>query len=508
MKTAVLADLHLTDDFGTVKTQVLNWALAAAERSGAELLCCIGDLTAQGSDRQTAEVLRRLTRCAIPCCSTPGNAELRLFPGGRNAVRFDLPPPAGIPIVMIDTAAGEPPQRELAKLEALPDRGGFLLATHNPTANWSENARRIFRDALRRGAVTAVIAGHSHHDAEGILRGLDPDKASGGPPMVAILEQLPDRGWKRSDLVMPGVDPSQWEERERSEFRRNLGVSTMGKSAEALDFAARNRIENVELRPPVEACPETEAAIREWRGRGGRILSLHLPDLDPRNDGSELRAHVALAHRLGCDRVTLHVPRITAARFAEAEAMLLERFGRELRILLENKVTVGIENLHTRRGETAFETRNFGCTIEECRGWILKLRERFGTDRIGFHLDVGHARNNAPISQRENLSDWYAGLGELLNGWHLHQVKPEAGAFLNHHPLTGFYDKLISLGGMFLALNSGQLPRQAPMFLESREWEGNVKAYAALTELLARSGIPREKRTDPIEGICPVENHR
>ena len=53
---------------------------------------------------------------------------------------------------------------------------------------------------------------------------------------------------------------------------------------------------------------------------------------------------------------------------------------------------------------------------------------------------------------------------------------------------------------MFLALNSGQLPRQAPMFLESREWEGNVKAYAALTELLARSGIPQEKRTDPIGG--------
>jgi len=503
MKTVVLADLHLTDDLGTVKTQVLTWALAAAERAGAELLCCIGDLTAQGSDRQTAEVLRRLRSAAIPCCSTPGNAELRMFPDGRNAVRFAIPPAAGIPVVMIDTAANEPPPEELAKLESLPDRSGFLLATHNPTENWSESARRVFQDALRRGAVTAVIAGHSHHDAEGILRGLDPDKASGGPPMAALLEQLPDRSWKRSDLVMPGVDPSEWEERERSEFRRSLGVSSMGKTAEALEFAVRHGIENVELRPPVEECPATTEAICKWRGRGGRILSLHLPDLDPRNDGSELRRHVALAHRLGCDRVTLHVPRITAARFAEAEEALLERFGRDLRLLLENGVTVGIENLHTRRGETAFETRNFGCTIEECRGWILKLRERFGTDRIGFHLDIGHARNNAPISQGENLSDWYAALGDFLNGWHLHQVKPDAGSFLNHHPLTGFYDKLISLGGMFLALNSGQLPRRAPMFLESREWEGNVKAYAALTALLSQSEVAQEKRSGSDRGGIP-----
>ena len=191
-----------------------------------------------------------------------------------------------------------------------------------------------------------------------------------------------------------------------------------------------------------------------------------------------------LAHRLGCDRVTLHVPRVTAAGFAGAKDGLLERFGKCLRILLENDVEIGIENLHTREGETNRETRNFGCTIEECREWILLLRGYFGTTRIGFHLDIGHARNNAPISGWENLSDWYAAMGDLLDGWHLHQVKVKDGKFSNHHPLTGFYDKLISLGGLFLALRAGQLPR-APMFLESREWAGNAEAYAAWMKYLS-----------------------
>ncbi|MBE6379575.1 MAG: hypothetical protein E7047_01450 [Lentisphaerae bacterium] len=484
MKTAILADLHLTDDFNTVKSSVLKWALDTAQQLHVDLLCCIGDLTAQGSDRQTREVLRQLNSCKIPYCSTPGNAEVRIFRDGRNANLFDVPATDDVPVILINTLADEPVAEDLLKLEALPDNSGFLLATHSPQHNWSPSAQAVLQNALRRGAVTAVIAGHSHHDADGILRGLDPDKAAGGPPMLAVLEQMPDRSWLRTDVVMPGIDPADWTAAELADFRSNIGFSTMWDLLPALEFAALYKVANVELRPPVEYNTETLEAVKKWRECGGKTLSLHLPDLKPVDPENKLLEHALLAHKLGCDRVTLHVPRVTASEFANQKERLLEQFGASLQVLLANDITIGIENLHTCAGKNTFETRNFGCTIDECREWILLLRERFNTDKIGFHLDIGHARNNAPLSGKENLSDWYCRMGDLINGWHLHQVEHKDGEFFNHQPLTGFYGKLISLGGMFMALRAGQLPGSTPMFLEARTWEGNVKAYTALMRIL------------------------
>ena len=487
MKTAVLGDLHLTDNFGSVKLAVLEWALRTSRKLGCDCICCIGDMTAQGGGAQTREVLKRLKACGIPFCSTPGNAELRLHPDGRNAAKFDWPPGEGFPLILIDTAMDEPAPGELEKLAALPDRAGFLLATHDPPKFWSARAREILAAARRRGAVTAVIAGHLHHDEAEVLRGLDPDKASGGPPMFAVLEQTCGGDWKRSDVVMPGVDPAEWEESEREAFRRSLGFSTMGESAAALGFAALHRVRNVELRlKGAEDSEKLAEAVSRWRERGGELLSLHLPDLTPGDDSEALEHSVSLALKLGCGRVTLHVPRVTAAGFASAQETLLEKFGRTAGILLEHGVSVGIENLHTCPGADTFESRNFGCTIEECREWISLLREKFTADLIGFHLDIGHCRNNAPISGRENLSDWYCAMGDLVNGWHLHQVTEQGGKFTNHMPLTKWYGKLISLSGLFLALRAGQV-KKAPMFLEARTWEGCKRSFLKLNELLTEA---------------------
>ena len=486
MKIAVLGDLHLTDNFGSVKLSVLEWALQTAAKLECSFICCIGDLTAQGSDRQTEEILKRLKKCGIPFCSTPGNAELRLFPDGRNEAKFNLPPGESFPLILINTAKDEPAAEELNKLAALPEQAGFLLATHNPPAEWSPGAREILAAAQHRGAVTSVIAGHFHHDEEGILRGLDPDKASGGPPMFAVFERMKSGTWTRSDMVMPGVDSVEWTKSEREEFRRNLGFSTMRESVTALEFAALHQVQNVELRlHEAEYSNQLIKAVSKWRSRGGRILSLHLPDLTLRNDEGALEHYAAMALQLGCERVTLHVPRGTAAEFAPAQDILLEKFRKTLGNLLENNISIGIENLHTTPEKNTFETRNFGCNIKECRHWITLLRESFSTDLIGFHLDIGHCRNNAPISGRENLSDWYCSMGDLVNGWHLHQMTASHGKFTNHAPLKGWYEKLISLGGLFLALKAKQL-KPAPMFLESRTWEGNKEAYLKLTEILSK----------------------
>ena len=138
MKTAVLADLHLTDNFNTVKLSVLDWALHEARLRKCDFLCCIGDLTAQGSETQTAEILKRLNTCSIPYFSTPGNAELRIYPDGRTADRFKSEPPAGVPVILIDTAKDEPAPEELSGSDALPDRVGkpvWLVLRHGGLVN-------------------------------------------------------------------------------------------------------------------------------------------------------------------------------------------------------------------------------------------------------------------------------------------------------------------------------------------------------------------------------------
>ena len=483
MKIAILADLHLSDNFTTVKGQVLDWAVTEVRKIACDLVCCIGDMTAQGSREQTAEVLRRLQSMGVPFCSTPGNAELRIFANGETAQAFDIAAPQNMCIVLLNSAAGTPTADELSKLDQIADNAGFLLATHIPPRRWSDEAQAKVQSAMARRAVTAVIAGHSHHDEADILRGLDPDKASGGVPMLTVMSRTQDGSWQRTDHTINGVDPEEWSNQQRLTFADELGISTMWQELEALEFAAVNHIKNVELRMALNDNKELQEAIGKWRKSGGKILSLHLPDLKAADDDGKLAQYARMACKLGCDRVTLHVPKVTAAGFEEHKEKLLKKFADDLDCLLKKNVIIGIENLHTKAGEDTFETRNFGCTIEECYQWIMLLRKRFDTENIGFHLDIGHARNNAPISGKENLSDWYLKMGKFINGWHIHQVTQSAGKFHNHQPMTGFYDKLISLAGLFMAFRAGQLS-QAPMFLESRQWADNIKAYQNLIKKL------------------------
>ena len=269
MKIAVLADLHLTDNFNTVKIPVLDWALNAVREEQCDYICCIGDLTAQGSDKQTEYVLARLNSCGVPYCSTPGNAEARIFADGKNAARFDIPAPANVPVVLIDTTFDEPASAELAKLEALPDNAGFLLATHNPVRNWSSEAQAFVQKVRSRGAVTFDMAGHSHHDEANILRGLDPDKASGGVPMFAIMERDAQGVWQRRDVAIKGVDPREWSAADCEDFRNNIGISTMWEDVAALEFAVQNNIRHVELRIGLEHNENLPQAIEKWRNNGG-----------------------------------------------------------------------------------------------------------------------------------------------------------------------------------------------------------------------------------------------
>ena len=65
MKIALLADLHLPDSERTVKEEVLDWALSAAVRLGADRIVGAGDLTATGTVRAAGRLRRRLESTGI-----------------------------------------------------------------------------------------------------------------------------------------------------------------------------------------------------------------------------------------------------------------------------------------------------------------------------------------------------------------------------------------------------------------------------------------------------------
>lgn len=491
MKIAVLGDLHIPALNGTVKDAVLAWALGEARLRGAAVLAGAGDLIALGRVEEARKLRNALDQNMLPYYLTPGNAELRT-PSESTAVAALLSTPMETAdMLLLDSARGTLAVEARRQLKALASHANKLLVTHYPPSQWTEEDRQQLDEARRSQAVGAVIAGHVHADTADTLRGLDPDKASGGPPAFVMFERpSPEAPWQRSDIVMPGINPREWRPAERAEFRQQLGLATLWNTSAMLDFAIKTRIKTIELRGDSVSmlAPETLHLLKNkldlWRSVGGCTLSLHLTELIPndRQKFSMLHHLAQTAVFLGCNRTTLHVPYVDVQNYPVCRDRLLDHATQALAPLCEASIAIGIENLHCAPGDTPL-TRRFGCTIAECREWLELLRDRLDYRNLGFHLDLGHARNNRPLSDEENLSHYYAELGHEINGFHLHQViqQPD-GSFRNHQPLTGFYDKLISLAGLFMAWRTHQV-NHAPMFLEIAG-ESQMMSYKILSKKL------------------------
>lgn len=489
MKIALLADLHLPDSERTVKEEVLDWALATAKRLRAERIVGAGDLIATGSAAAAKRLRSKLAATGIPCLLTPGNAEMRSPVERAKVAELLATPVEDEGLLLLDTSRARLSDAARALLER-PVPAGVLAVTHCPPDTWPEEDRRLLEKALRSGRVRKLAAGHWHIDGSfeqlELVRGLDPDKAAGGAPALVIFD-----GDVREDVVFDCADPCCWPVEEREAFLGNLGCSGMKDPAGVLERGNAEGMKVFELRftaPEHLADPALLRGLGQWRANGGEQLSLHLPDLGWR-DGEvwgepELRAAVRIAVELGCTRVTWHVPRVALGEFEAACDALLEAAALPARRLLDEGIEIGIENLHIAQGENA-ESRGFGCTPDECREWIELLRWRLDCcSRVGFHFDLGHARNNGTLANRFTVSDWYAELGDEINGLHLHQVtvRPD-GSLCNHMPLTEPFGSLVSLASLFLAWRRGRV-NPSPMFLEIREGdpvESMVKLRRALS---------------------------
>ena len=494
MKFIVLADLHLPDRTDTVKEQVLNWIVDVVKQEQPDYLIGAGDLTAYGTIPASERLVQKLKSTGVPFLLTPGNAELR-SPEVANQVAQILKSidEKETPFRMIDTSGGWLMYPE--QLQDLPD--GAILVTHSPLGCLSQKDRETFSPALEK--CNLLITGHLHKDEVNgkchIVRGLDPDKAIGGVPALVVFEQKANE-WIRRDVSYTAADPGSWTPEERQDFLDHLGLSAMYETMDVITFATEQKVKCLEIRFQLfdpAALEELNRAIQKWRATGGKHLSYHMPDIGWREGSvSGVTNAVKAAEQviaIGCDRVTLHVPHFSVgmAKDANIYHSVLKETAKVVDFLVSSGVCVGIENMHMTPGEKTDDNRRYGYTTAECLRWINDLRAMVSKpERVGYHFDIGHARNNAPYSSQEPVSSWLAAMGPDFNGMHLHQIRHNPdGSMENHTPLLQLYQPLISLASLFLAWHNGTI-RHSPMFLEIRGGTG-PESLLALRRLIDKN---------------------
>ncbi len=488
---AVLADIHLSDAPGSPQEAALVYALNRLREEKPDVVLVLGDATAAGSADSADRVRTMLDGSGLCYRMIPGNSDRRtpdLSPAVIDKLTVDAPFRTDVVAVcLLDIRDGKvcPKSRDYLKtLAESAEARPIVLASHYPIEICMKDP--YVRSLVERGKISLYIGAHVHRDQEHrigkmpahTVRGLDPDKAMGGPPAVALFE-LEGQTWRTSELLFEDGTVAHWSPSMRQGFIDHLGFSCMLTSLEGLHHAATDGVRCVELKAQyalTDPRAELLSAVRRWRDSGGRYLSMHMPDLTYDSESSTItgvgvfQEAVSLALTLEADHVLLHVPRVSVDRMrpdGEVWAGLASTSLALIREPMARGMVIGVENLHMNEGEPADGARGFGYLPLECREWVESLRASSGYDGIGIHLDIGHARNNLPFSHSYTLGQWYALVGRELVGYHLHQVKVKDGHMVNHCPITDVHGPLISLSSFFWGWKTGTL-RHAPIFLEIR----------------------------------------
>ncbi|MFH1476146.1 MAG: metallophosphoesterase [Verrucomicrobiota bacterium] len=507
---AIIADIHLSDTPGASQWACLDWALNVLKKKRPSAIVVIGDITSCGQSNAAQNFRRRLDETKIPFLITAGNAELRdktsaarlckiLKTGNRLETR-------NATILAVDSASATVADADIAECErelAAANGKPVVVVTHVPPKFLPARVRKWFEKKLAGGNISLLVAGHNHRDivvnyARGalmVVRGLDPDKAIGGPPALAFME-LSGGKWKRADEVFAEGSPAGLTDHARREFADLLGICCLDEPMATLDFAAENLIRCVELRAKNLHAPAKTLArkIARWRNRGGKNLFLHMPNLQfnpgsgQASEPAEWLACLRQCVVLGVNRLTIHVPASVPVNRMAADspirAAVFRFLVRHLLPLTKNNIKIAVENLHMPQGRPADGSCGFGYLPDECHDWIKQLRGELGADKVGFLLDVGHARNNEPFSKTIGLSDWYARLGRETLAYHVHQVNViHEITMKNHQGIKCLYGPIISFSGFLWAWRKRQL-NHAPILVEVSNFVSRRKTVKYLQKML------------------------
>lgn len=475
LKLAVLADLHLPEETNAVQYDAFAFALNSIRRRNIDCIVCLGDITACGNLGAARFFLEQMNTVNAQKLIVTGNSDIRTPETAETVKMLETNKTVMLGdyrlsgICTADGNINAADRRLLMQADS-----HTLIFMHHPGWELNEESAAFMKKWVRTGTYRMLGYGHMHfysHDGNVYgFQALDPDKAIGSPPGVTYVN-LEERDIRVEFDSFPCGLPA--------DLKEYMGLSCFDVS-EDIPFAAEYGIRNIELRPDAaEAEPEKlSRLILDWRRRGGKYLSLHMPDfgLDDKNRSigdEKWKKSIAAANALSVDGVTIHVPKVPVYKMKGQERLLVLKDAVSKIRQLPKSCAVGIENMHMTGAEQPDETRRYGYIPWECLEICEDINRIFGFERAGLLLDVGHARNNPPFSQRYGLGSWYEVIGRKTEAYHIHQVSMLSEGMENHTAINSLYGPLISYCGFFHCWNQGRINHK-PLFLEIR---GGRKNY-------------------------------
>ncbi len=458
MKICFMCDLHLPFDKNAMQYDVLKWAVEDILCKKPDCIAFAGDVTCDGNEEVYEYFVAYMKKTGIPFLFIPGNSDLRDVNSKQRLQSYSSEFKnviKGITVYAVNDS-NKIIDSEVCEKIALAEENSIVFMHHPPENCLSQAA------ISKRGLV--FFYGHLHrfeaYDNFVSLPALDPDKSIGESPCMIYYET-------ETKEIEKSCYPSELP----ADLPDYFGISCYN-SLKQIRFAADNKLKFLELRPDCVniSFDELSNAIDIWRKICGENLSIHLPDVGF-SDGKVVFSNgfdeaVSVVKLLKADRVTLHVPDISVG---VAKKPVLEEICKltaaKLNVI-EHNIVVGIENMHMTPVEKPDEHRRFGYTPEECISF-MKLMSAYCKHKTGINFDIGHARNNAPFSQKYQIGTWMSMVGKYIVGYHLHQVTQSEGRFCNHMPITSVYGNLISFASFFKNWEKCKI-NKAPVIFEMR----------------------------------------
>lgn len=465
MKIGFICDLHLPEDENVLQYDVLEWAISDLKQN-ADLIIFAGDVTCNGDIDVYNTFIKKMNGLSLPFLFIPGNSDLRNKESreeiSKTASRFENEF-AGIKIFALNDCDVKISDSQFEILEKADEKS--IVFMHHPISIFQKNTREKFELWRKNHSETHLFYAHRHESKiignDISLQALDPDKTIGECPCVTYF-----------DTTTKKICKSFYSAPIPKDFCEYFGISCYD-PIKHVEFCIKNNLKNLELRPNSIEADQKELydIIKSWRQKGGENLCIHLPDVCY-NQGEvtqkSIDRYIELANLLMVDRITQHVPKVSVNE-AESDPTVLEsicEFSAEKLNGISHPVVIGVENMHMTEKEKPDTNRRFGYTPEECLKF-MDLLSKYTEHRVGINFDIGHARNNAPFSQKYQISTWFAKLGSHIVGYHIHQVTLTEGKFNNHMPITHIYGKLISFASLFKCWDKGFI-NKAPLIFEMR----------------------------------------
>lgn len=468
MKICFMCDLHLPTCKSALQYDVLDCAIKDILEKKPDCIVYAGDVTSDGNEQTYDFFIEKMRSLTLPLLYVPGGSDLR-SDSTRDSIKTKASPTkntiCGTVIYALCDCEKTVSDAEISEINSAD--GKSVVFMHHPIEKLSDDSREKMLLWRKSHPDTALFYGSEHffsreENTVG-LTALDPDKSVGECPCVTYY-----------DTETREIEKWHYDAPIPEDFAENFGISCY-RPLEQIKFATERKLKNLELRPNCIKADfdKLKALIDEWRASGGENLSVHLPDIGYLDgkvfyDDSFYQI-VDIVNRIGADRVTQHVPKVSVKAVNESPE-IIDKICEALASLLapvEKKLTVGVENMHMAVHDPSDERRRFGFIPKECLLFMKKLDEKT-EHNVGINFDIGHAQNNAPFNNIYPIGTWLSEVGQYTVGYHFHQVVDMGGGDLeNHMAITALYDRMISYASFFKCWETGRI-NKVPIILEMR----------------------------------------